>query len=119
MQKVAQWYVSNKMAVNTSKTKYIIFRTRGKKIDIDIPPVVFNSHQLNTPQDPAKIFPLERISNDSDTKYYKLLGALLDEFLSFEHHINGICKKLSKSIYYIRRVKNLLLQKTYQLCIIL
>ena len=31
LQKLANWFRANKMAVNISKTKYIIFRTRGKK----------------------------------------------------------------------------------------
>ena len=30
--KWAQWFRSNKMAVNTSKTKFIIFHTKGKKL---------------------------------------------------------------------------------------
>ena len=33
LHKLANWFKSNKMAVNISKTKYIIFRTKGKKID--------------------------------------------------------------------------------------
>ena len=31
LKKLAYWFRANKMAVNISKTKYIIFRTRGKK----------------------------------------------------------------------------------------
>ena len=31
IQKLANWFRSNKMAVNISKTKFIIFRTKGKK----------------------------------------------------------------------------------------
>ena len=43
LQKLACWFKSNKMAVNISKTKYIIFRNKGKIIDTNCPPVVFNS----------------------------------------------------------------------------
>ena len=32
LHKLANWFKSNKMAVNISKTKYIIFRTRGQKL---------------------------------------------------------------------------------------
>ena len=31
LKKWAQWFRSNKMAVNTSKTKFIIFHSKGKK----------------------------------------------------------------------------------------
>jgi hypothetical protein len=33
IKKIARWFRANKMAVNVSKTKYIIFHTRGKNID--------------------------------------------------------------------------------------
>ena len=31
LRKLANWFRSNKMSVNVSKTKYIIFRTKGKR----------------------------------------------------------------------------------------
>jgi hypothetical protein len=33
LQKISNWFRANKMAINTSKTKFIVFRTRGKRID--------------------------------------------------------------------------------------
>ena len=33
LKKWAQWFRSNKMAVNTNKTKYLIFHSNGKKIN--------------------------------------------------------------------------------------
>jgi len=33
LQKIATWYQAYKMAVNTSKTKFMVFRVHGKKID--------------------------------------------------------------------------------------
>ena len=111
LQKVANWFLSNKMAVNTSKTKYIIFRSHGKQIQENHEKVVFNSNELGTPNDPAKIFTIERIFNQGTTKSFKLLGVLLDEYLSFDAHINNICCKISKSLYIINRAKNFLPKK--------
>jgi Reverse transcriptase (RNA-dependent DNA polymerase) len=34
LHKIALWFKANKMAVNISKTKYIIFKPKGKKIEI-------------------------------------------------------------------------------------
>jgi hypothetical protein len=34
LQKIALWLQSNKLAVNTSKTKYIIFRTKNRKSNL-------------------------------------------------------------------------------------
>ena len=51
IQKLANWFRSNKMAVNIPKTKYIIFRTKGKKIDITNTPIIFNNNDIG-------VFPL-------------------------------------------------------------
>jgi hypothetical protein len=32
--KIAVWFKSNKIAINTSKTKFIIFRSKNKKLDL-------------------------------------------------------------------------------------
>jgi hypothetical protein len=46
LQKIANCFRSNKMAVNTSKTKFIIFRTRGKRIDPQDCRLVFNNNEI-------------------------------------------------------------------------
>ena len=109
LQNIANWFLANKLAVNVSKTKYIIFHAKSKKIDMTNLQIVFNSNEPNELQNPEKIIPLERISNEQPVKYYKLLGVLLDEYLSFDFYIMQLCNKLSKSIYFLRKVKNLYL----------
>ncbi len=52
------------------------------------------------------IFPIDRISHESNEKHFKLLGVLLDENLSFKAHIDMLCSKISKSLFCINRVKN-------------
>ena len=94
------------MAVNTVKTKYIVFRTRGKVINNAECNLLFNSNEIGQPDDPALIFPIERIYNEGVTKNFKLLGVLFDEYLSFDDHITGLCKKISKSLFCINRIKN-------------
>jgi hypothetical protein len=48
LQKIANWFRANKMAVSTSKTKFIIFRTRGKRINPEDCRLVFNSHKIGS-----------------------------------------------------------------------
>jgi hypothetical protein len=110
LKKLANWFQSNKMAVNISKTKYIIFRTKGKRI-VNPPPVLFNSNEVGRPEDPALIVPLERIYSDNpnvEERSYKLLGVYLDEYLNFDKHFSFICAKLTSAIYCIRRASNLI-----------
>ena len=109
LEKVANWFRSNKMAVNISKTKFIIFRTKGKQIDITETPILFNNNNLNGPQDQTKIFKLERVFLDHENpehQTYKLLGVHFDEYLNFDKHTSFICSKLARSIYCIKRATN-------------
>jgi hypothetical protein len=99
LQKIGNWFRANKMAINTSKTKFIIFRTRGKRIDPDDCRLMFNNNEIGKPNDPGLIYPITRIHNDGEEKNFKLLGVLFDEYLSFEDHITNLCNKISKSLF--------------------
>ena len=114
LQKLANWFRSNKMAVNISKTKYIIFRTKGKKFDGNISPVTFNNNEIGVQNDPKNIFTLERVHTDNpeqEHRFYKLLGVYLDEYLSFDKHVSYICAKLSRANFCIKRATNKLSKK--------
>jgi hypothetical protein len=112
LQKISNWFRANKMAVNAAKTKFIIFRTRGKIINPHDCRLVFNANEIGQPEDPALIHEIERIHNDGPTKSFKLLGVLFDEYLSFDAHITHLCAKISKSLYCINRIKNFVNQNT-------
>ena len=114
LKKWAQWFRTNKMAVNVNKTKFIIFHTHGKKVDLDGKKIIFESNDPSSPFNPDLVCELERIHNnhtDPSSRSYKLLGILLDEHLTFHHHIDYLKSKLSKTLFCINRVKNVLPQK--------
>jgi hypothetical protein len=46
---MAVWFRANKLAVNVNKTKYMIFRTSGKKINNNIPDLIFDENEPNEP----------------------------------------------------------------------
>jgi hypothetical protein len=106
LQKMANRFRANKMSVNASKTKYIIFRTPNKPVDPNVCNIIYNSTEIGLPDDPALISPIERISFNSTESSFKLLGILFDEHLSFKPHIDMLCSKLSKSLYCLSLVKN-------------
>jgi hypothetical protein len=103
---LALWYRANKMAVNTSKTKYIIFRTHGKPIHPEQCRIVFNCNEIGQQINNDLIQPIERVHNEGNEKSFKLLGVHLDEYLSFSAHITHLCAKISKSLYCLNRIKN-------------
>ena len=99
LKKWAQWFRSNKMSVNTSKTKFLIFHSRGKKVDMENKRIVCDNNDPLAPYNPNLVSELERIHsnhNDPSSRSYKLLGILFDEHLSFNFHVDLIKSKLSK-----------------------
>jgi hypothetical protein len=116
LKKLAKWFRANKMAVNVSKTKYIIFKPKGTNIYLNDDEGIFfdNNDDMNV-YDPSKVTKLTRIYNDNpdvNDRTYKLLGVYLDEHLSFDAHCNHICNKISTSNYIINRSKNFIPTKT-------
>jgi hypothetical protein len=106
LQKIALWFKANKMAVNTAKTKFIIFRTHGKNINNAECTLLFNNNEPGHPENPNLISQIDRIHNEGPETSFKLLGVLFDEYLSFNAHISHVCSKISKSLFCINKIKN-------------
>ena len=86
------WFRTNKLSLNLSKTNYVLFKKNNTKIDIDE-----SEMQLS--------FGNEKIEQK---KYVKFLGLLIDEHLEWNYQYKNIIAKLSKSLYILRMVKNML-----------
>jgi hypothetical protein len=102
--KTAVWFKSNKMATNTSKTKYIVFRAKNKRINTQNLNVFYNANDHNEVPNPDLITTLERYHNNHENKncrQYKLLGVSLDEYLSLHCHVDSVCNKMNRSLYCI------------------
>ena len=87
LQKIANWLRANRMAINVSKTKFILFHTKGKKINEDDLKVVLNMNEIVQTEEPDLIFPLERIHS----KHTNLLSQAYDlinfsEFISMNSY---------------------------------
>ncbi len=93
LRKLDIWMKSNKLSVNISKTNYIIFRPRQKKINSNLV-IQYNNQTITQKQ------------------YIKFLGVYLDEHLSWKEHINYICNKIAKSVGIIYRSRYLLSSAT-------
>ncbi len=108
LKKMVTWFRSNKMAVNTSKTKYIIFRTKGKRIDDGAVNIIFNDNEPNMIENPDLCYPWTRVFDNSpvaNDRSYKLLGVYLDEHLNLNHHVSNLCSKLARALFQIKKAK--------------
>ena len=96
LQKAQLWFQANKLSLNVSKTKYMIFRTnRMQNIDPDFSIKIGNQN-------------VERIGNNCSTKSFKFVGVHLDEYLTWEHHINHVINKVSSANYALNQLKKIL-----------
>ena len=90
---VEQWLQENKLVLNQSKTKWMLFGTRQKlEYSSDI---AIQSHGQN----------IERVSS------FCYLGVTLDEHLSWNEHVEMICHKVSKRLGLLSRIRPYLTQK--------
>ena len=87
LEKVSVWLIVNKLSINIKKTKYIIFKTRQKRI---------TPHNM-----------LIKVNNETieQKESIKFLGVIIDESLSWKEHINVIASKISRTIGVISRAK--------------
>ena len=83
--KINNWLLVNKLSLNMHKTHYLIF-TRKRVL----------------PQITIKIGEVE-IPRESHTKF---LGVIVDDKLSWKEHAKYVCKKISKSVGIINKIKN-------------
>ena len=80
LSKAATWFRVNKLTLNISKTKFIVFRKPNMKIDIGGLSLKIQNK------------PIDRIGHDCPEKSFKFVGHHLDEFLDWSHHITHVKK---------------------------
>lgn len=88
--KIKLWSNENNLSINLDKTKFMLLTSKyNNNIDPDTTVKIDDCH-------------IERVSE------YKYLGVIIDQNLTFSNHANYILKKISKKIYFFRRIsKNL------------
>ena len=108
LQKLGIWLRANELAINTDKTKVMIFSNRKQIPEFNF---VFNNNDIGL-NNPELIHKLERISNASPVPYFKMLGVYLDEHLTFDYHCLKITKTINSALNLINCAKHLLSKKS-------
>jgi hypothetical protein len=107
LKKISDFFRANKLALHPEKTKFMLFTNsnavRSKEINIFL-----NFNNDNDIQSPNLITKLERVTSESAVPAIKFLGIFIDPMLNFKYHISKIVSKISKSLFYLRSVKNIL-----------
>ena len=91
---VTEWLNLNKLTLNTRKTNFMIFGTKTRLEQEGDMSIYINGDVI------------EKVS------VFKYLGVMLDECLSFEHHVDYIHNKASKKMGAIHKVHECVDQET-------
>ena len=92
LRKLSLWLNANRLALNISKTNFVIFAAKNKPLKNVT--ILLNKKAIQ--------------QND----YVKYLGVLIDSRLTFKHHITSISLKLSRTTGAMRRIRNYVSDKT-------
>jgi len=101
--KASLWFQANKLSLNVSKTKYIVFRSNKMPLDENVCKLRIGNEELI------------RIGNNCKDKYYKFVGIRFDEFLNWEHQTNHVASKVASATFALNQTKNILPQNTRKL----
>ena len=85
--KIWEWLITNKLSLNTKKTKYMDFHTNQS--NVTYPNIVINN------------IIIERVS------HFNFLGIMLSYNMTWDAHINHISKKISKAIGILYQLKHI------------
>ena len=85
---INSWYNGNKLAINFTKSNYIIFRSHKKKLPIDLPVLSIGNNDL------------QRVN------HCKYLGLYLHEFLKWDHHIKYISIRIATYVGLLSKIRH-------------
>ena len=112
LQKISQWFRANDMSLHPSKTKFTVFYPTPSLIPWNDINLYFDENEPNIPvPNPQLRKKIGFVNHESNEPAIKFLGIYLDPGLNFKFHIDQLNKKLSKSLFCIRRSKNILTEK--------
>ena len=92
---VSGWCCRNRMALNPTKTKCMLMATRQKHQKKQLP--------LNLKFETT---PIEQVSK------HRLLGVTVDDQLKWQAHINNMCKTVSRNIFLLSKLSQIVSQKS-------
>ena len=96
LEKASVWFQCNKLTLNVSKTKFIIFRNRSMKLPQEDIVLKIGTESL------------ERVGTEMPLKNFKFLGHIIDEHLTWSDHISHVRSKVSSGNYALAKTKHLL-----------
>ena len=96
LEKASIWFKANKLTLNIKKTKFMIFCDKKQQMGLQ-------GRNLKIGETI-----IEQVGSNCNEKYFKFVGHVIDDNLSWEGHVQHICKKLASANYALNSTKNFL-----------
>ena len=96
MNKIVEWLNANKLSINTSKTKFIIFKSKNKFLPQQIT-FELNDHIIK------------------QASYVKFLGVIIDQDFTWKNHISLVLKNIIKFTGLIAKLRHFTNKNTLKL----
>jgi hypothetical protein len=106
LQKVCRYFRINKLSLHPDKTKYIII-SNSKIVHETATGIFINNNNVDQ-NDPRLVHEIKRVLPTDKVPAIKYLGVYFDPNLNFKYHVQQLSAKLSRALFQIRRVKNIL-----------
>ena len=97
--KIVDWLTANKLSLNVKKSNYIIFHPYQKRLNYDVNIKIFDSR-------------VNKYFNHERKEYVKYLGVMIDNHLSWKHHINYVALKICRNIGILSKLRHFVPPKT-------
>ena len=110
LRKIVTFFRANKLSLHPAKTQFMIFTNSNAIKNKDVKLYI----DMNNPggANSNLVVPINRITCNSDFPAIKFLGILFDPELNFKLHVRSISTKISKALFILRTVKNILSEKS-------
>ena len=108
--KLTTYFRLNKLALHPDKTKYMLF-TNNNNVKCNNLSLIINNNNPTEPYSNNHVNPITRVYGNPEDPSIKFLGVYIDPKLNFKHHVNILVKKLSSSLYFMRKAKNIVSTK--------
>ncbi len=105
---ITHYFRINKLSLHPDKTKFILFSTNKTVINLDIELFINNNSPGVVHENPNLIHRMERVDVNSKIPALRFLGVFFDPSLNFKYHVQQIMSKVSRALYILRTVKNML-----------
>jgi hypothetical protein len=106
--KVTHYFRVNKLSLHLDKTKFMLFSSNRAVLNLNVDLFINNNSPNVEVENPSLVHKMEQINSLSKIPAMRFLGVFFDPQLSFKYHVELIISKVSRALFILRTVKNIL-----------